>query len=768
MKELIGSAVGSIGKGFVAEKKNVLTISFVLFCTLNTIGQNINRQQVNRLLIQLQKSRADESRIHSLVELGKFHIYKPGETKIDLDSGLTYLHQAKKLSDSLHLVRWQHEVESMLVIADMEGKNHELGQLRFRRLLDECQRTGDKRTEAVARFRNAIWLRNVDKEYSHVISQFVQAATLYRSLNDQKNEILALKEIAVTYLIQGDNDIAEAQLLDVLKRYKAINYPKLHDIYNLLAVVARLNGELNKGLLYSLLCIDNMSETGDTTSAATYYGDLAKIYIEIGNYGKGMEWYRKSLTKWRQERQPNYALYNTAGVISQDLIAHHKPQEALRLINTLVNEIPTNTMIQKGCVAQNLAYCYEALYNYPLAEKYYLEAISWYNRNKLDSEKAQKAHQDIGSFYFKQKRLTKASYHLEKALSILPQKNALLTVRNIHYMLFKIDSIQGNYLSAIGHFRQHKAINDSLFNETKSKQIAGLQIQYDTRQKEQNIELLTKQSKLQQSELKRGQSTRNGIIAASLLLAGLLGVSYNQFRLKKRSNQLLQTQQIEINQKNQSLSQLLEEKEWMLKEIHHRVKNNLQVITSLLNSQSSFLHDSTALAAIRESQNRVHAMALIHQKLYQSDNLALIDMQQYICDILDHLIDSFNRQHSVQKQVSISTIQLDVTLATPLGLIINEAVTNSLKYAFPENRPGTISVSFRSLENQGYLLTITDDGIGWPTGFNAKQNKTLGLSMIRGLSRQIGGRLAISQHEGVHISLEFSQTKKVSSGRDVA
>ncbi|GAB3942380.1 hypothetical protein GCM10028805_06930 [Spirosoma harenae] len=432
MKELICLAIGSIGQWFVSEKKNTLTIVCVFLYTLNATGQTINRQQVNRLLIQVQKSRTDEAKIQRLVELGKFHIYKPGETRIDLDSGLTYLYQAKKLSDSLQLVRWQHETESLFVIADMEGKNNELGQSRFRRLLDECQRTGDKRSEAVARFRYAIWLRNIDKNYSHVISQFGQAATIYRAISDQQNELLALKEIAVTYLIQGDYAIAEARLLDVLMRYKTINYLKFYDIYNLLAVVGRLKGELNKGLLYSLLCIESMNKTGDTTSAATYYSDLAKIYVEIGNYNKGLEWYRKSLTKWRQERQPLYALYNTAGIISQDHIAHHKPREALRLLTTLVNEIPTNTMIQKGCVAQNLAYCYEALHTYTLAEKYYLEAIGWYNRDKLDSEKAQKAHQDIGAFYFKQKRLPKARYHLEKALRIMPQENRLLTVRDIH------------------------------------------------------------------------------------------------------------------------------------------------------------------------------------------------------------------------------------------------------------------------------------------------------------------------------------------------
>ena len=334
-------------------------------------------------------------------------------------------------------------------------------------------------------------------------------------------------------------------------------------------------------------------------------------------------------------------------------------------------------------------------------------------------------------------------------------------------MLFKVDSAQGDYLSAINHFRQHKAVNDSIFNETKSKQIAKLEVEYQAKENQQNIALLTKQSKLQQSELNREQTTRNSMIAGSILLAGLLGVSYNRYRLKQRSNQRLEAKQVEINQKNQSLEQvltekegLLSEKEWMLKEIHHRVKNNLQVISSMLNAQSDFLSDPTALAAIRESQNRVHAMALIHQKLYQSHTLALVNMAQYIQDIVEYLIDSFDRQQSVRSTINVSPLELEVTLATPLGLIINEAVTNSLKYAFPDNRSGTISIGLNPIDNQTYQLTITDDGIGLPAGFDMTQSKTLGLTMIRGLSSQIGGQLRINQQAGVNISLQFSITKK--------
>ncbi|MBE7174725.1 MAG: sensor histidine kinase, partial [Williamsia sp.] len=412
------------------------------------------------------------------------------------------------------------------------------------------------------------------------------------------------------------------------------------------------------------------------------------------------------------------------------------------------------------------------LHNPRLAEQYYKETLAWYAKNRLDFEASQQAEQDIGTFYFEQKDFKKASYHLTKALSFSPQKNSLSTIKDIHLLLFKVDSAQGNYVEAIRHFRMHKALNDSLFNESKSKQIASLQIKYDTRQKEQDIALLRKQSRLQQIELAHEKTTRNGIIVGTVLLAGLLGVSYNRYRLKQRSNQLLEAKQLEINQKNNSLERLLGEKEglliekeWMLREIHHRVKNNLQVITSLLNAQSDFLHDSTAQTAIKDSQNRVQAMALIHQKLYQSNELDQVNMAEFIEEIVDYLKESFSPPSSVHIVLDLAPIQLNVNLATPIGLIINEAFTNALKYAFPQkagsaHHSGTIRIELQAVHDQLCRLVIRDDGVGFPAGLNAKNTNTLGLTMIQGLSKQIGGKLQMSQNQGVHIQLEFSPVKK--------
>ncbi len=752
---------------------SLFAIAFQILIIAPSDGQNITRKMVNQLLVNLQKSDSDTARLSALINLGKFHVYKAGEAKIDLDSALLYLQRAEVLSNRLHSSKGKHQAESILVIAYMERGNVRLGESVFSKLITDCHRTGDQQTEADAQYRFATAQRYITRNYPKAIAGYRQAATIYKALGNPENEIQMYEHIAGLHADLGELDLAENEFLDVLKRYKAINYAKLHYTYSWLASVSRLKGNFEKGLFYALQCLESMNRTQDTLAAASFYGTIAEVYMEVGKPDQSIYWFKKTLQQWRQEKLPNYSLYYAASFIVQDLIGHHKTTEALRLIKDLVNEIPPVTNIQKGCIAQIFAYCYNDLQNYSLAEKYYLEAIAWYSQSGNDFEMAQKAPKEVGEFYLKRNDFKKAGFYLRKALAFSPQKNAPSTVKDIHLMLFKVDSTEGNYLSAIRHFRQHKVLNDSIFNEVKSRQFAELEVKYATAKKVQQIQR-------QQNELEKEKTTRNGILAGTALLLGLLGISFNQYRLKQRSNHLLEAKQVEINQKNESLQHildekemliydkdtlldekegLLEEKEWMIKEIHHRVKNNLQIISSLLHSQGVYLKDKAALSAIRESQSRVHVMALIHQKLYQSDRLSTIPMAEYINEIVDYLLVTFAHQDSVTKRMALTPINLDVILAVPLGLILNEVVTNSLKYAFPTDQPGSICVELTEVTKQTYRLTIGDDGVGLPPDLNPNRSRTLGMSLIRGLSKQLGGKLQISQLNGVQISLTFSEDK---------
>ncbi|WP_460547276.1 sensor histidine kinase [Hymenobacter daeguensis] len=340
-------------------------------------------------------------------------------------------------------------------------------------------------------------------------------------------------------------------------------------------------------------------------------------------------------------------------------------------------------------------------------------------------------------------------------------------IANLHLLLFQADSAQGNLPAAIAHYKHYKTLTDSIFSEKNGKQMAVLRIQNETDKREQRIALLTKQSQAQQANLARQQTQRNAVLACAVLLALLLGVSYNRYRIKQRSNQLLEAQQREIDHKNHSLEQvlgekegLLVEKEWMLKEIHHRVKNNLQIVNELLASQTDHLRDAHTLAIIRESQNRIQAMALIHQKLYQAQNIARVNMPEYIQEIVEHLVTSFDQEDLVHTCLEVSAVELEVALATPLGLIINEVITNSLKYAFPDGRAGSLTVGLTEVGPARYRLLLADDGIGLPAGLDMAGSRTLGMTMLRGLSEQLMATLTFEPGPGVRIRLEFEAARK--------
>jgi len=203
-------------------------------------------------------------------------------------------------------------------------------------------------------------------------------------------------------------------------------------------------------------------------------------------------------------------------------------------------------------------------------------------------------------------------------------------------------------------------------------------------------------------------------------------------------------------------TELLNEKEVLLKEIHHRVKNNLQIISSLLNLQSNQIKDTGTLRVLRDSQARVRSMALIHEKLYQSKSLAKINFGEYVQSLSKDLFRSYQRMlGNIQLNVQVDEVSLDLDYAVPCGLILNELMTNALKYAFPNGRNGSILVELRAGSDQTLSLKVADDGVGLPAGLDILQNNSLGLQLINSLVKQIDGTLVVETSSGAAFQVSF-------------
>ncbi|KFF06369.1 sensor histidine kinase [Flavobacterium reichenbachii] len=348
----------------------------------------------------------------------------------------------------------------------------------------------------------------------------------------------------------------------------------------------------------------------------------------------------------------------------------------------------------------------------PISKAAALFKLSGNNKRRSD------CYREIGALYFRYKDFPKAMSSLEKAMVLY--KAADVGEKDYYPVSFRLN------------------------------------ILYETEKKNKDLIILRNKALLQQNELKAAAFLRNSMIVFMLLLLIIFGLLYKRFKFKKETSRLLEIQQEEINQKNITLQNMLIEKEWLLREIHHRVKNNLHMVVGLLASQAEFLKNEEAIQAIISSQNRIHSMSLIHQKLYQSEDLSIINMPSYLLELSEYLKDSFNIGKSVRFILDVDNFDFPLSHSIPIGLIINEAVTNSIKYAFPSVSEARIEIRLKSEDNHKFILVIQDNGIGLPSDFDPYDNPSLGVKLMHGLSADIGGKFLITNSNGTKITLEFT------------
>jgi two-component sensor histidine kinase len=252
-----------------------------------------------------------------------------------------------------------------------------------------------------------------------------------------------------------------------------------------------------------------------------------------------------------------------------------------------------------------------------------------------------------------------------------------------------------------------------------------------------------------------------------LLVSILLGYLQQNQRVKRKTTELRrelferQMAEKELLASDQQLRQSLAEKESLLKEIHHRVKNNLQIVSSLLYLQENYMQDARGAEILRESQNRVKSMALIHEQLYSTADLAKIDFGRYVQGLTANLFDAYGIDPAhIRLDVRADDIALGVDTAVPCGLIINELVSNALKHAFLPDSGGTINIVIRTVNTDRMEIVVADDGIGLVEPFAAAEQQSLGLRLIDTLITQLGGSLTINTENGTRFSITLTPAEQ--------
>lgn len=674
------------------------------------------------------------NKIRLLLELGTYYLFKPGNAKTDLDSALLFIREATTSSNTAALAKWQHESLSLLGKYYFQTGDLEESQQYFTQVINACIAADDQRGLALAYENRGKYLPYNDPAK---LPYLEKALVLCRKLQLKEKEIALLMEMAGFNFI-FNKPLAEKQLQEALVLQNAIGYR--HTMYTsyALSCLADLRSDHITALNYAKQSLGNMQETGTSFLSCLFYMRMGDVHKE----NEALAWFKRSLADTKtQETQPFW--YKSFLSAVKELITMDRIEEALALIRETSVPFPPNSVFNKMQLAVLTGQCYDKLQDYVPAEENYKTFLSMADKfppQQIHAEMPE-AYYQIASFYFKKGEYSKSRAYLQKVSVPSAEQNAPSNLANINWMLYKLDSVAGRYQSAIQYYKKYAFYADSIMHASQRRLLNELTVKYETDKKDQDIQFLTQSGELQQAELKQYNFLRNLMLVGLVSLFIIIGLLYNQYRIKQRSNK-------EISSKNTTLQHLADEKEWLLKEVHHRVKHNLHTMVSLLESQSENLHHE------QDSQNRAFAMSLIHQRLYQTNNVAAIEMRSYLPELVHHLRDSFDVSRRIHIHLEILPVELDISQAMPIGLIINEAITNAIKHAFPGKEIGQeITISMEAEEDNLITLIIADNGTGLPADFDGSQG--LGLKFMKGLVKDIEGTFEISSQNGTTITIHF-------------
>ncbi|MGK0138507.1 MAG: two-component sensor histidine kinase [Algoriphagus sp.] len=579
------------------------------------------------------------------------------------------------------------------------------------------------------------------------------------TIEDSSKVLQILSDIK---LIKGHRNTIDSLSKKALTIAESINYQKGIALSKSLMMDSYLGGgEYAKAVEYNLDATSRFEKLGMKERAIDLEISLSTIYKSMGAERGTVDYLLKALglacsaeTKARILKDDILIInsLNNQGIILRDMryiqqkpelmdSAYVKFQEATKML-----ESSRKNDIQLQRLYNNISQVYiEHFKDYDKALKVLNKAIAI--NNELNSPfNLSYNYANLSNLYKEKGDYKKAKEYAFKMLAIGNSLKMPHRVMNAYGHLRTINKLTHQYDSALYYYEKRVELNDSLTNLAKTEQVADFQTKYETVKKELEISTLNKDN-----ELKSKQTFWISILGLIILIGLILSIrNYRILRKKKRV----------IEEQSDAIQSSLTEKETLLREIHHRVKNNLQIISSLLNIQSSNIDDPKVLSSIKEGQSRVQAMSLIHQNLYQSEHINDVDIENYLKELVNYLSDIFTGNNkSIEVEVDAKNIKFDIDTAIPLGLIVNELVSNAYKYAFDKRDKGKIKVRIKALNEIDYELHVDDDGVGLPYDFDPTKSKSLGLKLVKILSKQLRGKYAAKSDKGANFTVFFKDIR---------
>lgn len=620
-----------------------------------------------------------------------------------------------------------------------------------------------------------------------------QAAEQYKSVNEDKALEYAKNALSISLKKNYHLGTANAyyQIADIYKTYgkislsleyfnKSIRYFKvigdynsLIKVYNKIGVIYFHKSDFNKAVIYYTKAFKLAEKSDDYQAHAGILNNIGNIYYTQGKYADAIDYYSRSLKIREQKNDTNGiagSLHNLASIYhAQGMM---EEAEKLYLKSIALRE---NIGNKRGVALSysHLGTLYLDLKKIEKSLAYQNKAIEIYSQIQ-DKNGLANAYSNLGNIYRELNENKKALDYFDKALILFTEVEDIKGQANLFISKGNLLISENKYAEAINQLEKGKLLSeqfelsenkrkayisladayektndfkkafnynklynllkDSLNNSELAGKLTEIQKRYEDDAHHKQIEVLQKEKENQELKIKQDNNRITILIISLIALTAITLLVVVSNRHKQKTNQILTTQ-------NEDILRQRNEKEVLLKEIHHRVKNNLQVINSLLRLQSAMIDDPKVVALFDDCQTRVRSMALIHDKLYSIKDLSSIQVKDYIENLTGSLIDTYGLKTKVDLNLDIHPVSFTVDTLIPLGLLLNEIISNSLKYAFKNLDSGYIQVSLKPINNQQLELLISDNGEGFSNNiFNSPQN-SLGIELIKAFVDQLEGTI---------------------------
>lgn len=541
-------------------------------------------------------------------------------------------------------------------------------------------------------------------------------ASTYDSLAANQDSIYYLGK--ASYLkgsievIKGKSEPATRYFQEALKKFEKIkNKKEIGLSYLMLGVASNLRDDLNTTLEYYYKAKEVFAETKDTTN-------LVKIMYNISTQK------------------------NVQGKYDEDIAMKLEVLEMLKY---------KPSMMMEATIRPNLAHSYYSNGQLDLAQ----EIIEEYLANPKFQKLLTLRTDALLTYSFilqEKKQINKAIKVAKESLDVAQEKEFSDKILKSHQQLYKLYKLQNNKAKTLAHLESYQELYEKEFSIEREETLKELKVKYETEKKDDQILLLNKDNEINQLKIKQSSQLTWALLFGLVLASILAFLAWRLQKIKSKTNQ-------ELAVKNDLITKALNEKNILLREIHHRVKNNLQVISSLLKLQSQYIEDEGAVKAIAEGRNRVHSMALLHQNLYNEDNLTGVNMKEYFTNLIEGLFDAY-KITDIKLVTEIEDLTLDIDTVIPLGLISNELVSNALKHAFDNVENGILTVKLWEKDSH-LLFNVRDNGNGYDENSVAEGKKSFGQKLIKSLSDKLEADVQVTTTTGTDVTLSIKDYKKV-------